>query len=224
MTEPTPASTPSTRAERTKPAGTAADTPSCSQAIPASIQPIGASAQLKTAWNIRNSSAARMTGPRSGLSTTRSSARVSRRPSPSASVTARAMARASAPKARVSAAGGGRMLCGGSAPATVSDRTASRSSRPRRRTATVGTTGTPSRAASAGASSSSPSRAAMSMRFRATTVGRWSRSASSTKRRCWARLVASTTMTSAVGGRSPAWRPIRASRVTCSSGERGVRL
>ena len=58
--------TPSVNSERRKPSGIAAFTAPSIAVKPSSIQPIGASDQLNTAWNMMNSSATSSTGPTSG--------------------------------------------------------------------------------------------------------------------------------------------------------------
>ena len=180
MTEPTPASTPSASRDRTQLSGSAPVTTCCAQAIAASIHPIGASAQEKTAWNIRNRMAANNIGPTTGLRTIESMDWLQRRAVPTPVVTASAMARASRCRMRISAGGIGE---GTDASANSGCNAAASESRPRRRTATVGMTGKPSRAERAGTSMVSPSRSARSIILSATTIGRPSRFSSRMKRR-----------------------------------------
>ncbi|MDR6128491.1 pectin methylesterase-like acyl-CoA thioesterase [Sphingomonas sp. SORGH_AS438] len=92
------------------------------------------------------------------------------------------------------------------------------------RTATVGTTGTPSSRASTAGSSTSPSRSARSTILSATTTGRPSAISCRAKRRWLSRLAASITTIIASGTRSKLDRPVTTSRVTRSSGEEGSRL
>ena len=221
-TAPTPASTPSLSSERNQPSGRAAASSACSAATPASIQPIGASAQLNTAWNMKNSTAASSRGPASGCSTTASMRCDQALALPVLVCTATESVRACFCRARTSL---GRSCgrAGGVSPMRAASAAPS-ASRPRRRTATVSTTGRSSSAPRRAESMPMPSRAARSIMFSATTSGRPSAFSSSTKRRWLRRLVASTTATIASSGRSPAMRPKMASRVTASSGERGVRL
>ena len=95
---------------------------------------------------------------------------------------------------------------------------------PSPRTPTVGSTGTPSSAASRSASTRMPRRLAMSVMFSASSIGRPRRLASSTRRRFSRSLVASTTHTSRSGTGSPARRPVTMSRVISSSRLSALRL
>ena len=182
-TEPTPAMRPSTRNERKKPSGNRSVTTPCNAAKPSSIQPMGASDQENTAWNMRNIRSARMIGPATGWSTTESITWVIRRAEVSETVAALEIARArrwtASSSVGMAAMSGARC----SAPPTASASASFSASSPRRRTATVGMTGTPSSRDSASASRTSPSRSAMSTMLSATTAGMPSDRSWSAKRR-----------------------------------------
>ena len=79
ITLPTPAMMPSTRRLRSGPSGSAPRTTSPSEATADSIQPIGVSAQLNTAWNTKNSSTASAIMPSTGCSSMRSACAASAR-------------------------------------------------------------------------------------------------------------------------------------------------
>ena len=209
---------PSTNRLRSKPSAMALLASPPTQATALSIQPIGASAQANTAWNIRNNTAARITRPATGCMTTasmRSSQRVST--AGSRTVCSR-ISRTWRWVSVISSSVGGRHCVG--APARVrgiASSASSSGSAPPRCTPTVATTGTPSRLDSFATSISMPRRVARSLMLSASSIGIPRRRTSSTRRRFSLRLVASVTHTSTSGTCSPASWPKTTSRVTASS-------
>ena len=215
-TDPTPAMIPCVRKSRKIDCGISLETNADRAVKPASIASANGVAQANTAWNITNRKAKRISGPIHGFSNSRSS--------PLATV-CRALRERIAARAIVLAASrrSGSVRCQlglGASSAWVSAAAiaAVSSSSPRRRTATVEITGTPSASSSAFASSVSPSRSARSIMLRATTVGRPSSSTSCANTRCCSRLAASSTRISTSGRTSPSSRPCTAFSVTTSSG------
>src|SRR3546814_610937 len=93
-TAPTPAITPSAISDRSTPSGMVARTALPRFAKPASIASAGTTAQVNTAWNIRNRMAVSRTSPATGCSATASIACVQRRTGVSDMVPATAIARA----------------------------------------------------------------------------------------------------------------------------------
>ena len=217
ITVPRPANRPSCTRLRSGPSGIRPPTPSPS----VEIQPASAScsgpAQLKTAWNIRNSTTARITRPHTGCSSQRSR-RSSRRLVRSGMVTVSASSACTcACRSPWSSPGSG---AAGTAPSSR----ASSAAAPSRFTAIVSTTGMPRRACSASTSMMMPRRLAWSIWLSANSIGLPSRRTSSTKRRCRRRLVASATQTSRSGTGSPGNSPWQAARVIASSGLVASRL
>jgi hypothetical protein len=226
ITAPTPAITPSVTSERRIESGKFALIISSSALNPASIASAGTVAQLNTAWNITNRIVASSISPNTGCSATASSACVQRRTGASEMVAAVAIWRARRCSVTMSSPIAwllGRSRIAASA-STIPASNVFRSSSPRRRTATVATTGTPSSAASFCGSSVRPSRSARSNMLSATTTGSPKAISWSAKRRWLSRLDASSTTTSASGSRSPVCVPVTTSRVTRSSGLEGSRL
>ena len=216
ITEPTPASTPWVRKSRTRLSGSVVVTPAISALIAASSASAKGVAQANTAWNITNRNANRIAGPAQGCSRTRSSplARLWRAVLESVAPSAMCLA-----LRRRSGVVRCQLRCGFSPACPPASAIAAVSaSMPRRRTATVGTTGTPSASDRAAGSSVSPSRSAMSIMLSATTVGRPSSSTSCANTRCCSRLAASRTSTSTSGRASPTNSPWTTLRVTSSSG------
>ena len=171
---------------------------------------------------MKNSSPASSSGPKTGCSVMPSRRCDQRRCVPCASITALAIVRASRCKRVTSLSGEAAMA--GVSPRSTPASPAPSSASPRRRTATVAMTGRPRMLASRSVSMLVPSRSARSTMLSATSIGRPSRRSSSTKRRWFRKLVASMTATMASRRFSPLRWPSTASRVTCSSGDRGVRL
>ena len=218
---------PSTSRLRSGPSASCARTSSPSAATPDSIQPMGASAQLNTAWNIRNSSAARNSPPHSGCSSTRSMAS-SRASACSGACTQASTRRCTSRWVRITASTpGGVSSTRGRRPISGGRKASSAAISawaPPGRTPTVGTTGRPSSADRRSRSTRTPWRSATSLMFSATSTGRPSWRASSTRRRFRRSRVASTTHTSRSGSDSPARRPVTMSRVISSSRLTALRL
>ena len=219
-TLPTPEMTPSRTKLNSQPCGTTAPAHAASPSKPLLIKSIGACAQVKTAWNIRKRIASRMTRPRTGCSTTRSSRRVKPSGRPGALTAASRIRSASRCVARSCAAfGSDQALSAAGKPRsriTLSIR-ARRSLVPPRRTATDATTGMPSSPESRSRSISKPRWRAISNMLSARIIGRQTRFSSSASRRATRRFVESATQTRRFGTSSPTSLPSTMSRVTISS-------
>ena len=190
-TPPRPAMTPSASRLASGPGGSVAVTHSASPVAPASIRSITGAAQAYTAWKIRNMIAASSISPNTGCSTTRSSASSIATLCTGNCTATRISRRVSACRSRSDTTAG--------ADGVVASMAARNASAPWRFTAIVSITGMPSSACSLATSIRMPRRAAASIMFRASTIGRPSWRTSSTKRRCRRRLVASATQTSRSG-------------------------
>ena len=79
-TDPTPPIAPSMMKSRMNPDGKLASTDAATHSLALSIQPIGASDQAKTAWNMTNSTANRISGPANGCRNSASARSDQRRP------------------------------------------------------------------------------------------------------------------------------------------------
>ena len=203
-TLPTPPRMPSTSRLRSIPSPMWAPSswPSCS--TPPLMASIGSVAQLNTAWNTRNISAASRIGPITGCSTTASIFSVRLPVSWTELTQASRMRRTSF---WVSSTDTASMADSGLAERLGASgiRSSARSSdfSPPLCTATVSTTGMPSSTASLSASILMPRLWATSTMFSASTIGRPSRCTSSTSRRFRRKVVALTTQTMASGACSP---------------------
>ena len=227
MTLPTPAITPSTSRLRSGPSAMWSRTKAAVASTPALMASMGHCAQLNTAWNIKNSSAARITLPHSGCSSARSMAS-SRASGCAGDCTASCTMRCTSHwVSMTSSMPGGSAVTRGVRPISGGLKASSavtNAAAPPPRTPTVGNTGTPNAALSLATSTRMPRRSAMSVMFSATITGRPRRCASSTRRRFRRSLVASTTHTSKSGNGSPARRPVTMSRVISSSRLKAFRL
>ncbi len=219
MTLPTPEMTPSRTKLSSQPGGSTAPARAASPSKPLLIKSIGACAQVKTAWNIRNRIASRMTRPSTGCSTTRSSRRVKPSGRPGALTAASRMRSASRCVARSCAALGSDQFGARGSPRSriTASMRARRSFVPPRRTATDATTGMPSSADSRSRSISNPRWRAMSNMLSARIIGRPTRFSSSARRSATRRFVESATQTRRLGVASLSIRPSTMSRVTISS-------
>ena len=226
-TLPTPAITPSTSRLRNGPSAMCVRTSVAAPSTTDLIASIGHCAQLNTAWNISSSSAASSSMPHSGCSSTRSMAS-SRASGCGGACTQAATRRCTSRCVSItSSMPGGAPAARGVRPISGRRKRSSAATSapaPSPRTPTVGSTGTPSSAASRSASTRIPRRPAMSVMFSASSIGRPRRLASSTRRRFSRSLVASTTHTSRSGTGSPARRPVTMSRVISSSRLSALRL
>ena len=180
ITAPTPAITPSVSNERSTDSGSNRSTPRVSAAKPAVIASIGTCAQVKTDWNMTNSTVASRRRPKTGCSATRSNAWPQRRRGVSDNVAICDRRRARRCSRPMSSVAGG--TTAGLRPSASASASRSASS-PRRLTATVGITGTPNSRASTSGASTSPSRSAKSIMLSATTTGRPSAISCIVKRR-----------------------------------------
>ncbi len=147
-TAPTPAISPSRTKLRSSPSGSMFPASAPSQSKPALIASIGGCAQENTAWNIRNSTASRIASPNTGCSSTASIRLVTvsglaGRVTPAAMMRSASRCRARVPVRPLGAQSS--PVAAGAASASTSSCSSS-ASVPPRRTAMVGTTGTPSSA------------------------------------------------------------------------------
>ncbi len=222
-TLPTPEIRPSQTKLRITPSGRIWLARAESASKPAVIRSISGWAPANTAWNIRNSTASSTRTPATGCSSTLSIRPVQVSGRLGGRTQAFRMRSASQCRVRIPAAEGSFQWGSTAAPASaLASIWNERSSIPRRRVATVPTTGMASSRERRSISISSPWRAAMSTMLRASTQGRPTSLSSSTRRSTRRRLVASATQTTTSGGLSPASRPSTASRVTASSGLRAL--
>ena len=221
-TLPTPEITPSEIRLRSRPGGRLVPTHTPRWSKPALIASMAGWAQVNTAWNIRKSTASRMAEPAMGCSSTSSNRPVRVSGWAGGETHALRMLSASRWARRSSAAVGSLQVERGFSAASCARRraSASRASRPRRRVATVVTTGMASSRDSRSTSMRQPCRSAMSNMLSASTMGRPTCFSSSTRRSTRRRLVASATQISTSGAASPGSRPSTTSRVTTSSGLR----
>ncbi len=171
-----------------------------SQPKPSPIRSVTGLPAAYTAWNTRNITTERIASPNTGCSAQRSSAS-------SSSAVARGMVTVAASNSRTCACRSARLSassgCAGAACGISPSTWVISAFTPSRRTATVSTTGMPSRRCNSGTSMMTPRRRAASIMFKASTTGRPRRFTSSTKRRCRRRLVASATQTIRSGAASP---------------------
>ena len=213
-TLPTPAKMPSLSKLRKRPSGNDCVLRAPSSPIPNSMPFMKGSAQENTAWKIKNINIASSAKPKIGCSTTPSMA------SSRASVV-RGMITQAANISRTAwckspATGSGNWRVRGLSSVCSSAFTPSRR--------VVSTTSMPSVALSAATSMVMPRRFAASIMFSAKIMGRPKRIASSTKRKCRRKLVASATQTIRSGAGSSASSPRQTARVIASSGLVALRL
>ena len=215
-TLPTPAKMPSLSKLRKRPSGN-----DCVLSVPSSPMPnsmpfMNGSAQENTAWKIKNINIASSAKPKIGCSTTPSMA--SSRASVVRGITTQAANMSRTAWCKSPATGSGSWRVSGLSSVFSSAFT------PSRRVAIVSTTSMPSVALSAATSMVMPRRFAASIMFSAKIIGLPKRIASSTKRKCRRKLVASATQTIRSGAGSSASSPRQTARVIASSGLVALRL
>ena len=199
-TVPRPPNSPSLTRLCSGPAGIHAATCPPSQPKPSPIASVIGLPSEYTAWNTRNITTARIARPNTGCRVQRSSASsISAVTRGIVTVAASSSRTWACRSARLAASLGRRGAAAGTSPSTCSISACA----PPRFTATVSTTGRPSRRCSSDTSMTMPRERAVSIMFSASTTGRPRRWTSSTKRRCRRRLVASATQTIRSGTASP---------------------